>query len=456
MTEPFLATIPGCGPSWRAVWRSWKASGREGEFLASLTDDQLDDFLHEWRSWARASQWPPAAAADGGPWTVWLMLGGRGSGKTRAGAEWVRALALGRPPAAAAPTSPIALVGETAADVREVMVEGVSGLLRIHARFERPRWLPSRRRLEWPNGAVAQTFSADDPEQLRGPQFAAAWCDEIAKWSRAEEAFDMLQFALRLGDAPRQVVTTTPRAVPIVRRLVADPRVAVARMTTAENALNLAPSFLDTIVARYRGTRLGRQELMGELVEDRAGTLFPRDLIERCRVAAAPPLARIVVAVDPPASAHRTSDACGIIAAGRTGDGHLVVLADDTVRGLRPAQWAACALALYHRLEADALIAEANQGGEMVRSVFTDADSSVPVRLVHARRGKWLRAEPIAQLYEQGRVAHAGAFPELEDEMADFAHDGLSDGRSPDRLDALVWALASLTQPDTQPRVRRV
>jgi phage terminase large subunit-like protein len=360
------------------------------------------------------------------------------------------------PPAARAPTSPIALVGETAADVREVMVEGVSGLLSIHPRGERPRWWPSRRRLEWPNGAVAQTFSADDPEQLRGPQFAAAWCDEIAKWSRAEEAFDMLQFALRLGDAPRQVVTTTPRAVPIVRRLLADPRVAVTRMATAENALNLAPRFLDTVVARYRGTRLGRQELMGEMIEDRAGTLFPREVIERGRVAAAPPLQRVVVALDPPASAHRASDACGLIAAGRAEDGKLYVLADDTTRGLRPAEWAARALALYRRVEADALVAEANQGGEMVRAVLAEADPAVPVQLVHARRGKWLRAEPIAQLYEQGRVAHAGAFPELEDEMADFAHDGLSDGRSPDRLDALVWALTTLTEPVARPRVRRV
>jgi phage terminase large subunit-like protein len=384
------------------------------------------------------------------------MLGGRGSGKTRAGAEWVRALALGRPPAANAPVSPIALVGETAADVREVMVEGVSGLLRIHPRSERPRWWPSRRRLEWPNGAIAQTFSADDPEQLRGPQFAAAWCDEIAKWSRAEEAFDMLQFALRLGDAPRQVVTTTPRAVPIVRRLLADPRVALTRMATAENALNLAPRFLDTVVARYRGTRLGRQELMGEMIEDRAGTLFPREVIEGARVAAAPQLQRVVVALDPPASAHRTSDACGLIAAGRAEDGKLYVIADDSTRGLRPAEWAARALALYRRVEADALVAEANQGGEMVRAVLAEADPAVPVQLVHARRGKWLRAEPIAQLYEQGKVAHAGAFPELEDEMADFAHDGLSDGRSPDRLDALVWALTTLNEPAARPRVRRV
>ncbi|ALK10134.1 Terminase-like family protein [Blastochloris viridis] len=424
--------------------------------LAQLTEDELEDFLHEWRSWARPSQWPPDVAADGAPWTTWLMMGGRGSGKTRAGAEWVRALALGRPPAAAAPLSPIALVGETSADVREVMVEGVSGLMRIHPRGERPQWLPSRRRLEWPNGAVAQAFSADDPEQLRGPQFAAAWCDEIAKWSRAEQAFDMLQFALRLGEAPRQVVTTTPRAVPMVRRLLADPRVAVTRMTTAENALNLAPRFLDTVVARYRGTRLGRQELLGELIEDRPGTLFPRDVIERGRVAAAPPLPRVVVAVDPPASAHRASDACGIVAAGRAEDGRLYVLADRTARGLRPAQWAARALALYRQLEADALVAEANQGGEMVRAVLAEADPAVPVRLVHARRGKWLRAEPVAQLYEQGKVAHVGAFPELEDEMADFAHDGLSDGRSPDRLDALVWALATLTEPATRPRVRRM
>ena len=236
-------------------------------------------------------------------------------------------------PYASEPCGRIALVGETEHEVREVMIEGVSGLLAVHAAHERPSWEPSRRRVEWPNGAVAQAFSAEDPESLRGPQFAAAWCDELAKWRRAQDAFDMLQFGLRLGARPRQVITTTPRPIALLKRLIADPATAVTHATTRANALNLAPAFLDTVVARYAGTRLGRQELDGEIVEDRADALWSRALIEECRVAAPPPLARIVVAVDPPVSSAKGADACGIVAAGRAEDGTIFVLADETLAG---------------------------------------------------------------------------------------------------------------------------
>jgi phage terminase large subunit-like protein len=325
----------------------------------------------------------------------------------------------------------------------------------VHQRFERPSWISSRRRLEWPSGAVAQVFSAEGPESLRGPQFAAAWCDELAKWRHAEATFDMLQFGLRVGERPRQVITTTPRPTALIKRLLADPATAVTRAGSAVNARNLAAAFFDAVIARYAGTRLGRQEIDGEIVEERPDALWTRTGIERCRVAQAPVLPRIVVAVDPPASAKAGADACGLVAAGRGEDGIVYVVADESAAGLSPAAWSRRAIALWRRLSADALVVEVNQGGDMVRAVIGEADAGVPVHSVRAHKGKWLRAEPVALLYEQGRVKHAGAFPALEDEMCDFGLDGLSSGRSPDRLDALVWAITALTfGARGEPRVR--
>jgi phage terminase large subunit-like protein len=402
-------------------------------------------FFRDWPATrAHDHQAPPLRAQGGGDWTTWLLMGGRGAGKTCTGAHWVRETAL----AARGEKEDmrrIALVGGSEHEVREVMIEGVSGVLAAHRRCDRPQWQPSRRRLEWRNGAVAEAFSAEDPEGLRGPQFSAAWCDELGKWRSADAAFDMLQFGLRLGARPRQVITTTPRPIPLMKRLLADPRTAVTRASTYVNARNLAPAFVTEVIARYRGTRLGRQEILGELIEDRPDALWSRALVERCRVPAAPPLQRIVVAVDPPASAGRGADACGLLVAGRGEDGIVYVVADETARGLSPAGWAAKAIALWHRHAADALVVEVNQGGDMVRAVIGEVDRSVPVIAVRAQRGKWLRAEPVAALYEQGRVKHAGAFAALEDEMCDFGLDGLSSGRSPDRLDALVWAVTALS-----------
>jgi phage terminase large subunit-like protein len=374
------------------------------------------------------------------------MLGGRGAGKTRLGAEWVRALAQGIPPYADRPHGRIALVGETEHDVRAVMVEGPSGLLRISPRSERPVWIPSRRRLEWHSGAVAEIFSADVPDSLRGPQFEAAWCDELAKWRDVESTFDMLQFGLRLGPQPRQLITTTPRPIPLLKRLLADPRSAVTRAATHANAAHLSPAFLDEVIGRYAGTRLGRQEIDGEIVEDRPDALWSRALIESARVRAAPELQRIVIGIDPPASSRQGADACGLVAAGRSEDGCIYVLEDATVAGLAPAGWAARAVALYRRHNANSIVAEGNQGGEMVRAVLQAVDAGVPVRIVHATRGKYLRAEPVAALYAQARVRHVGAaFALLEDEMCAFGLDGLAGGGSPDRLDAMVWAVTELT-----------
>jgi phage terminase large subunit-like protein len=426
------------------------AAGTLHELIAKTDPPLREALLKDWEIWARDDQLPPESA-----WRNWLILGGRGAGKTRAGAEWVRGVALARN-AFGDSARQIALIGESLADVREVMIEGVSGLLGVHARGERPQWEPSRRRLQWKNGAVAYAFSADDPESLRGPQFDAAWCDELCKWRRAESAFDMLQFGLRLGRNPRAAITTTPRPVPLLRRLLADPATVVSRAATKANAFQLAPQFLEQMLARYAGTRLGRQELDGELIEARADSLFPRERIERARVNGHPPLARIVVAVDPPASSREGADACGIVAVGIDDDGKVFVLADESEGGLSPLAWASRAIALYRRLEADRIVVEVNQGGEMARAVLFETDASVPISEVRATRGKVLRAEPVAALYEQGRVSHVGSFPLLEDEMADFGADGLSNGRSPDRLDALVWAITSLVlmPREAMPRMR--
>lgn len=426
--------------------------GRAGEFLAALTPELAEALLADWPVWARREQLPPP-----GQWTTWLVLGGRGAGKTRSGAEWVRGMVHGRAPFARIAHGRIALVGETYNDAREVMVEGVSGLLSVCGPRERPQWQPARRRLEWPNGAVAQLFSACDPESLRGPQFDAAWSDELAKWREPEATWDMLQFALRLGTKPRQMVTTTPRPVPLLKRLMTDERTALTRMSTRENAANLAPEFLEAVVERYMGTRLGRQELDGALIEDREDALWSRVHIERARVSEAPPLQRIVVAVDPPATSGSRSAACGIVAAGVAEDGRAFVLADATLPRASPQAWAERAVGVYHALGADRLVAEVNHGGEMVTTVVREADPSVPVTPVRATRGKWVRAEPVALLYAQGRVSHVGVMPDLEDQMCNFIPAGTSEGVSPDRIDALVWALTTLLlEPGAAPGAPRV
>lgn len=419
-----------------------------------LRESETETMLRLWEVQGRQNQRPPGndVALD---WTIWLILGGRGAGKTRTGAEWVRGAALGHPGIGEPRAGRIALVGETYAAVRDVMVEGPSGLLAVHGDGPgRPIWVPTLRRLAWPNGAVAHAFSSEDPEALRGPQFDAAWADELAKWRHPEATWDMLQFGLRLGANPREIVTTTPKPIPLLKRLLAERRVIVSRTRTQDNAGNLAPAFLDNVVGMYAGTRLGRQELDGELIEEREDALWSRGQLEATRIGAAPDLVRIVVAVDPPASSGSRAASCGIVAAGVDAAGTGYVLADASVRQVKPAEWAAKAVGTYRRWAADALLVEANQGGEMVAAVIREIDPQVPVVTVHASRGKYLRAEPVALLYEQRRVRHVGAFPELEDEMCDFSLGGLSSGRSPDRLDALVWALTRLMLAGQEPRVR--
>jgi phage terminase large subunit-like protein len=398
-------------------------------FLESLSPTETDGLIEDWHFWARADQLPPSGA-----WTTWLVLGGRGAGKTRAGAEWIRALVD------AGQAGRIALVGETLGDVREVMIDGPSGLTSL-TRKGRPRYEASRKRLLWPNGAVAQAFSAGEPESLRGPQFDAAWADEVAKWRYAEATWDMLQFGLRLGSRPRQVVTTTPRPVPIVKRLMGDPTTQVTRASTYENRANLADAFFNSVISRYEGTRLGRQELDAELIEDNPDALWSRAMIDATRVRVAPDLKRIVVAVDPPATSGPDADECGIVVVGVDADGKAYVLDDRSMGGLTPLTWASRVAKAYRDFEADRIVAESNQGGEMVSTILRQVMPTAPVTLVRATRGKWTRAEPIAALYERGAVAHVGAFAKLEDQMCDFV---AGQGKSPDRVDALVWALTDL------------
>lgn len=413
---------------------------------AGLSDEEVKSLEHEWLLWARKEQLAPK-----GDWTTWVLMGGRGSGKTRAGAEWVRQLANGH--LGQNPVGQIALVSETMSEARAVMVEGPSGVLSIGPVSERPKFDRTRNMLVWENGAKGLLMSASEPDRFRGPQFGAAWCDEVSKWPHAEAAWDMLQFGLRLGDWPRQMVTTTPSPTRLIKRLLNDERCVVTRMRTSDNASNLANSFLNDIVGRYEGTRLGRQELDGELIEDLPNALWTRSGIEALRVRKKPVMQRVLVSVDPAVSSHANSDACGIIIAGKTERGALV-LADETLKPAPPLRWARTVVTAYHRFDADAVVAEVNQGGELVANLIAQIDPNVPVIQVRATRSKWVRAEPVAALYERGLIEHCSGLNELEDEMCAFGPNGLADGHSPDRVDALVWALTTLLLNDTSPRAR--
>ena len=409
-------------------------------FLTGLTKAELARIAPAWWFWRRAAQIPPA-----GNWRTWLLLGGRGAGKTRAGAEWVREQVEkgGR--------RRIALIGPTFHDVREVMIEGPSGLRALAG--ARPAYEATRRRLVWPNGAEAHALSAADPESLRGPQFDAAWADEFCAWGAPEETWALLSLGLRLGDASLAVITTTPKPIAALRRLIAQAGAVVTRGATRANADNLAPGFVAAAQARWADTIYARQELEGELIDDPEGALWTRALLEAARQAPCAPPDRVVLAVDPPAGVGR--DACGIIAAGSWGEApalRAVVLLDASVSGASPLGWAQRVAAAARAVGAQRVVAEANNGGEMVRAVLAGAASDIVVKLVHARYSKRARAEPVAMLYEQGRVAHARAFSALEDEMRAFGAPGFAG--SPDRVDALVWALTDLMLSAGAPRVR--
>jgi phage terminase large subunit-like protein len=408
--------------------------------LGELDEAACRELLFDWNFWARQNQLPPTHQN----WSCWLVLAGRGFGKTRMGAEWVRSMVSGSSPLQAPHGSPqrIALVAETSADGREVMIDGESGLLAIFPADERPVYEASRRRLVWLNGTVAHLYSASEPDQLRGPQHGFAWVDELAKWSNAEEVWANLLMGLRLGRNPRTIVTTTPRPVPLIRKLLKDKTTLVTRGSTFDNAAHLPAQFMSQISRLYGGTRLGRQELEGELIDDVAGALWSRSMIEAIRRPRPEDMERIVVAVDPPVSGGPKADSCGIVAVGRAYDGNAYVLADESVQGLSPVGWAKKALKLYKDLQADRLVAEVNNGGDLVENLLRQIEPNVAYQSVHARRGKMLRAEPVAALYEQEKVFHCSPFPALEDEMCSYT--GEKGTKSPDRLDALVWAVWNL------------
>lgn len=415
---------------------------RQKKFLNDLTPLETLTLHYDWQFWARANQIEPQ-----GNWTHWIILAGRGFGKTRTGAEWVRMLVeSGR-------AERVALVAPTLSDARRTMVEGESGILAVSPPWNQPKFEPSRSQLVWPSGATATLFSAGEPDRLRGPQHDAAWCDEICAWRGADLAFDNLMFGLRLGDNPRTCVTTTPRPIPLLKSLLSAENAHITTGTTYDNLANLAPTFADEIIKKYEGTRIGRQELNAELLEDVPGALWSRGQLDGCRVLDAPDMPRIVVAVDPPVSVGEKADECGIIAAGLSADQSAYVLRDVSIQGETPLGWAERVVRLYHELNADCVVAEVNQGGALVETLLRQIDPLIPIKSVHARRGKYLRAEPVAALYEQGRIFHRGSFPKLEDQMCSFTHDGMIgrnitkrsvNNKSPDRLDALVWAITDL------------
>ena len=439
-----LSTSTPSGVRSGAVSIASAARTIQTEFLRSLSNEAVRGLPYLFEFWAMPHQLAPE-----GDWRPWVVLGGRGAGKTRAGAEWVRSEVEGPGPGDPGRSRSVALVGETLDQARDVMVFGPSGILACSPPDRRPRWEATRRRLVWPNGAVAEIYSAHDFERLRGPQFDAAWADELAKWPKAEEAWDQLQFTLRLGTHPRQVVTTTPRNVPVLKRILARETTVMTQAPTQANRANLSRSFLAEVEASFGGTRLGRQELDGVLVDDVEGALWPVALIDAARVAAAGTLDRVVVAVDPPVTGHSGSDACGIIVAGVRQEGdpadwRAVVLEDASVTGLSPAGWAKAAVDAAERHGADRIVAEVNQGGDMVESVIRQIDPAAAVQKVRATRGKAVRAEPVAALYERGRVGHLPGLGALEHQMALMSRAGFQGKGSPDRVDALVWALSDL------------
>lgn len=414
--------------------------------VAALGEEALDRLRYEWPVWARPEQLPPP-----GTWSTWLLLSGRGFGKSRTGAEWCRQKAHDMP------GSHGALIAPTAADARDVMVKA---LVDCTPPEEGLLYEPSKRALSWRNGTTATVYSAEEPDRLRGPQHHWAWGDEVAAWGYAEETWDMLQMTLRLGDLPQAVATTTPRPVPLVRRLLADPSTVLTRGATFDNARNLSGAFLDAVRRQYEGTRLGDQEILGLVLDDFPGALWTQSQIDKTRVQTAPDLVRVVVAVDPSGGEGEGNDAQGIVACGKGRDGHGYVLADRTCK-LSPDGWARAAINLYAEVKADRMLWEVNYGGAMVQATIQSAARAMGVRVnlvqVHSSRGKVVRAEPVSALYEQGRVHHVGAcrckrdipmrhvgcLAELEAEQCRFTPDGV-EGASPNRADALVFALTDL------------
>ena len=409
------------------------------KILKKLSPEELKVCYYDWEfTWARPSQLPPL-----GDWLAWLFMAGRGTGKTRAASEFVRKeVSAGR-------AKRIALVAKTPADSRDVMIEGDSGLLTISPPWDKPLYEPSKRRLTWQNGAVALVFSSKEPDQLRGPQYDLAWGDEIRTWYYPQETWDNLMFGLRLGEHPRCVVTTTPLPLAVIKSIMKAPDTVITTGTTYENRANLAPSFFKQVISKYEGTRLGRQEINAELLEDVPGALWHRANILYKPV---PDLVRIVVAIDPATTSGEGADETGIVVAGKGIDGLGYVLADRSAR-VSPDSWAKRAVQAFDDFKADRIIGEVNNGGEMVGLTIGTVRKLLPYKAVHASRGKQARAEPVAALYEQHRIFHIQPFDELEDQLVTWTPES---GKSPDRLDALVWAFTELFLQEPEPEEKIV
>jgi phage terminase large subunit-like protein len=408
------------------------SEAERNRIINSLSKEEAQCLLYDWEFWARPDQLPPA-----GNWFCWLLRSGRGAGKTRTGAEWVisRARQKAHPP--------IALVGQTKADVRDTMIElGESSILKVSPPWFTPIYEPSKRRLTWPNGVVAIAYSGDEPDQLRGPQHGAAWIDELAKMRYPQATWDNMELGLRLGDNPQVVVTTTPRPIPIIKQLITDPDTIDRVASTYANIANLSPSYIKRVIRKYEGTHLGRQELHGQLMDDDPRALWSRELLERTRVTRPPDLHRIVVAVDPPAG----SGQAGIVVAGIatvSGETHGYTLEDaSTPEGVKPAVWGSAAVAAYHKWGADMIVGEVNNGGDMIEDVIRNVPDgrNVAYKTVRATRGKYTRAEPVSNLFEQDRAHHVGQFADLEDQLCTW----IPGQDSPDRLDAEVWVYTEL------------
>ena len=422
-----------------------RAMGEDLEaLLLKLGPAKAEELAYTWPFWARPQQMAPA-----GDWNTWFINAGRGFGKTRAGVEWVRGLVKRG-------YKRIAAVASTNSDIERVMINGESGFLSRcwegdktdkGVPMGKPVWSPTKRLLTWENGAYVQFFSAEEPERLRGPQFEAAWCDELAAWNKDRDTWDMLQFCLRLGKHPQTCVTTTPKPTKLVRDIMKNPKTVVTYGSTFDNSANLAATYLQSVKDMYDGTRLGRQELYAEILDEASGALWTRELLSKCEVEVTDPLtfsetlARVVVSVDPAVSSNSESDMTGIVVAGMDINGVCYILHDATER-YTPEGWAAKAIELYNLYGADRIVAERNQGGDMVRYTFKTVDETIPIKLVHASRGKFARAEPVSSLYERGRVKHVRGLDALEDQMVQW--EPLGSTGSPDRLDAMVWAVTEL------------
>lgn len=424
-----------------------------GQDISSILQDlpkyQAEELKYNWPFWARPEQMAPTSTLDGKPWNNWLINAGRGFGKTRAGVEWVRnQVKLGK--------RRIIAVSSTNSDIERVMVKGESGFLACCWKGDKtyagkpmgyPEWSPTKRTLTWENGANVTFFSAEEPERLRGPQGDAAWCDELAAWNNDRDTWDMLQFCLRLGTHPQVAITTTPKPTKLIRDIIKNPKTVVTSGSTFDNSANLADTYIEAVRVQYEGTRIGRQELYAEILDEASGALWTRDILQSCEMDIPDPvefattLARVVVAVDPAVTSNSESDMTGIIVAGIDINGTCFVLEDATER-YSPEQWASKANDLYHKYSADRVVAERNQGGDMVRHTLQTVNETIPIRLVHASRGKYARAEPVSAIYERGRVKHCRGLDLLESQMVSW--EPMGSVGSPDRLDALVWALTDL------------